>query len=276
MLGRALALGLRESHTIMPLPHQDLDVTQAKEVLGAVDRYRPDVVIHTAAWTAVDECEKSPEKTFEINAEGTRHVAQACRMVDAGLVYLSTDYVFDGTKGEPYVESDSPNPVNVYGMSKLQGERAVAELVSRHWIVRTAWLFGPGGRNFVRTVLERARQTDSLHVVNDQRGCPTYTLHLAPRLAELAEKAAPGVYHVTNQGACTWYDLARETLRLAGETRTQVRAISSAAAGRPARRPSDSRLANSRLQAAGLALLPPWREALEAFIDLLLGESRRP
>jgi dTDP-4-dehydrorhamnose reductase len=182
------------------------------------------------------------------------------------MLYVSTDYVFDGEKADAYVESDSPNPINIYGRSKLEGERYVSDLIDRFWIVRTSWLFGPLGKNFVKTILDMARRGQSLRVVNDQVGSPTYTVDLATGLEQIFEKGSPGIYHVTNQAHCSWYEFAEEILRQAGLEQVELLPIPTSASDRPARRPRNSRLANTRLVAEGLGLLPPWQDALRRYL----------
>ena len=226
----------------------------------------PDVVIHTAAFTAVDDCERNPDLAFRVNGEGTRNVGSACRPAHAAMVYISTDYVFDGQKQSPYAETDHPNPINVYGKSKLQGENYAAELVEHSWIVRTSWLFGPLGKNFVGAILTRARQGESLRVVDDQVGAPTYTVDLAEKLVEIVERGKPGVYHVTGQGYCSWFEFAQEILAQAGMGNTPISPIDTFASGRLAPRPRNSRLVNTHLLEQGLGLLPPWQSALGRYL----------
>jgi dTDP-4-dehydrorhamnose reductase len=182
------------------------------------------------------------------------------------MLYLSTDYVFDGQKTAPYAEDDLPNPLNVYGQSKLQGESHVKELLPRSWIVRTSWLFGPLGKNFVRTILQRAQQGESLRVVDDQVGAPTYTVDLAEKLEQIVMRGSPGTYHVTNRGYCSWFEFAKEILRQAGLSHVPLFAIPTSASDRPARRPRNSRLAHTRLESEGLGLLPPWQDALARYL----------
>jgi len=266
MLGQDLVAHLQGCHGIIPVDLPEVDITVPQAIEEVMGRTRPEVVIHTAAFTAVDECESRQDLAFQVNAEGTRNVAAACRKYRIPLLYISTDYVFDGEKPEPYLEGDPPRPLNVYGHSKLEGERHVIALVEEFWIVRTSWLFGPLGKNFVRAILEKARRGGSLQVVDDQIGAPTYTMDLAATLAQLIDGAPSGLYHVTNQGYCSWFDFAREILRQAGLGHVMVSAISSSSLGRPARRPKNSRLANSRLVAEGLQLLPGWQDALIRYL----------
>ena len=244
-----------------------LDVTDRDAVLGAVTTVRPDVIVHAAAWTAVDACEDDPERAFAVNALGTRHVADAARRVGAHVVYVSTDYVYDGTKDEPYHEWDQTAPQSVYGASKLAGER---ELDPGATIVRTSWVFGRQGGNFVKTMLRLAAGPDELRVVNDQRGHPTWAADLAAVIARLAVDRRPGVFHVTNQGATTWFDLARDILRLAGSDPSRVVPISSNDLARPAARPTNSVLDNVALRQSGIPLAPDHREPLERLVKELV------
>ena len=266
MLGRDLTARLVSRHEVIPADLPEVDITDLRAFQEGVIRQKPQAVVHAAAFTAVDECELQPAEAFRVNAEGTRNVASACRQARIPMLYVSTDYVFDGEKTEPYVESDSPNPINIYGRSKLEGERYVSDLVGRFWIVRTSWLFGPLGKNFVKTILDMAWRGESLRVVNDQVGSPTYTVDLATALEQIFEKGGSGIYHVTNQGHCSWYEFAEEILRQAGLEGISLTPIPTSASGRPAPRPRNSCLANTRLQEDGLALLPPWQDALRRYL----------
>ncbi len=245
----------------------DLDVTDSgcSERLASL---RPDWVVHAAAATDVDRCEGEPERAMAVNAGGTRRVAEGCRRAGAGLVYVSTDFVFDGRKGTPYVEEDSPAPLNVYAWSKLEGERTTRELASPWVIVRSAWLFGTRGKNFVTTILEKATAGERLRVVDDQVGCPTYAADLADALGLLLSRRLTGLYHVTNSGFCSRFEFARQILHLAGVTAPLDR-ISSEELSRPARRPAYAVLENAAWRAAGLPPLRPWHEALAAMLVAL-------
>jgi dTDP-4-dehydrorhamnose reductase len=266
MLGRDLVSSLESRHCILPLTREEADITDSSAVDRALDKGEPDIVIHCAAFTAVDDCEVQPELASKVNAEGTQNVARACRRLGIPVLYLSTDYVFDGEKPEPYVETDRPNPLNVYGKTKLAGEEGVKELATRFWIVRVSWLFGPWGRNFVRTILDQAQRGQPLRVVADQVGAPTYTMHLAEKIEDIFTAAEGGIYHVTNQGYCSWFEFAREILLQAGLDDITVSPIPSSALDRRARRPRNSRLANARLEASGLGLLPPWKDAVRSYL----------
>jgi dTDP-4-dehydrorhamnose reductase len=246
----------------------ELDLTDRDSVLAAITSTGPDVVINAGAWTAVDACESDPDRAFLTNALGVRWVGEAARLVGAHVVHISTDYVFDGTKAEPYHEWDDPAPASVYGRSKLGGER---ELDPAHAIVRTAWVCGRHGPNMVKTVLA-LRDQPELAFVDDQRGCPSFTADLAPAIRRLAAGRLSGTFHVTNQGATTWYGFVREILELAGEDPGKVRPIATADLDppRPAPRPANSVLDNAALRLMGLPLLPHYRDALERLVQELL------
>ena len=267
MLGQDLAALLTPRHEIVSLDLPMIDITDAESVDRYVSEARPEAAIHAAAFTAVDECERLPHMAFGVNAVGTQNVAVACRKVGIPMLYVSTDYVFDGEKPTPYLEDDLPNPLNIYGKSKLAGEKAVHDLLARFWVVRTSWLFGPKGKNFVRTILDRARAGEELRVVNDQIGAPTYTMHLAGTLEQILTGGGPGIYHATNQGYCSWFVFAQAILAQAGWGHIKVTPISTAAAGRRAPRPRNSRLANARLQEEGLSPLPSWEEGLRCYLE---------
>jgi len=267
MLGRDLSALLRVRHQVLGADLPEVDVTNLRLVQRAIQGAGLEAVIHTAAFTAVDDCDRRPEVAFQVNAEGTRNVAIACRESSVPLLYISTDYIFDGCKPTPYIESDTPNPLNVYGASKLQGEEYVAELLSAAWIVRTSWLFGPLGKNFVRTILERARQGNPLRVVDDQFGAPTYTVDLAEKLEQIVMRGQPGIYHATNQGYCSWFEFAGEILRQTGLEHIPLAPIPTSASDRPALRPQNSRLAPTRLESEGLGLLPAWQDALKRYLE---------
>jgi dTDP-4-dehydrorhamnose reductase len=266
MLGQDLTAFVRPRHEIVPVDLPEIDITRADALPPCMASTRPDVVIHAAAFTAVDECERQPGVAFQVNGEGTRHVAQACRAAGLPMLYISTDYVFDGEKPAPYVESDAPNPLGVYGRSKLEGEKHVRELLEHYWIVRTSWLFGPCGKNFVRTILERVRADTPLRVVDDQIGAPTYTVHLAAALEAIITRGEHGTYHATSQGFCSWYEFARAIVREAGMDESLVAPIPTSASDRPAPRPRSSRLAATHMQQQGLPLLPPWQEGLRCYL----------
>ena len=266
MLAHAFARAAAEQgHEAVLVSRRALDVTDAAAVDAVIAGARPDAVLHCAAYTSVDEAEVNEEQAFAVNANGAANVARASARAGAWLVYPSTDYVFGGTKKEPYRTDDATGPLNAYGRSKLAGEQAVSGCAERHLIVRTSWLYGMGGRNFVSTILRRARAGKPLRVVNDQHGSPTWTRDLGTVVFRLLEAGAPaGIYHACNTGATTWYGLACSALQLAGVNGT-VTPVTTAEFPRPATRPSYSVLDCSGT-AALVGPLRPWRDALTAAI----------
>jgi dTDP-4-dehydrorhamnose reductase len=255
--------------------HAALDVTDRDAVLGAITTWRPDAVVHCAAWTEVDACERDPVRAFAANALAVRHVVEACDRVGAHLVQLSTDYVFDGEQRRPYREWDAPAPRSVYGASKLAGEREALALGARAAVVRTSWVCGEHGRNVVRTVLQLARdkvgQHGALAFVDDQRGHPTFTADLGPLVRRLALDRRSGIIHATNQGEVTWYGFVQQVLGAAGYPTSMVRPITTAELDppRPAPRPANSVLDNGVLKASGIPLLREFREPLSELVAAL-------
>jgi dTDP-4-dehydrorhamnose reductase len=251
-----------------------LDLVDRAAVRDAVASFRPDLVLHGGAYTAVDACESDPDTAFAVNSMGTRHVAEATASVGAHLVYVSTDYVFDGTSDDPYVEWDSPAPRSVYGRSKLGGEQEVRAISgSAGTIVRTAWVSGAHGANMVKTALRLADASPdtTLRFVDDQHGCPTFTADLARAVVRLGADRRPGTFHVTNQGETTWFGFVRAVLATAGHDPSRVEPIATAELDppRPAHRPANSRLDNAALRLSGLPLLPRWEDALIRLIAVL-------
>ena len=222
---------------------------------------------HLAAFTDVDGCEANPAMAEQVNSLGTRNVARACAEIGAGLLYVSTDYVFDGRGTRPYREDDAPNPLSAYGLTKLRGERQVQALVARHIIVRTSWLYGPRGKNFVSTILRAARVRGDLRVVSDQRGSPTYTRHLAAKLAALLSAQVYGVFHVTGAGNCSWFEFAQAIVQSGGYPQVRVHPISTLEVGRLATRPAFSVLENHRLAERKLDALPHWTKGLAQYLE---------
>jgi dTDP-4-dehydrorhamnose reductase len=247
------------------LDHAALDVTDAGAVRAAFDEHRPDAIVHCAGYTAVDDCELHPNEAFTQNVIGTRHVMNAASAVGTYVVYLSTDYVFDGTKPDPYVETDTPHPLSVYGKTKLAGEQEIDE---RSAVVRISWVCGRYGNNMVKTILRLAEQHDTLRFVTDQRGQPTIVSDLVTMLPRFVEQRLAGIWHVTNQGDVSWYEFAGEVLRAVGEDPARVEPITTAELQppRPAPRPANSVLDNARLRDAGIPLLPDFRESLPRLV----------
>jgi dTDP-4-dehydrorhamnose reductase len=269
-LGRDVCerFGASVHHKVVAADHTTLDVGDRDAVLQAVTATRPDAVIHCAAWTAVDACEADPDRAYRVNALGNRYLAEASRRVGAHLLTVSTDYVFDGTKPDPYVEWDVPNPQSVYGRSKLAGE---IEAGPGATIVRTAWVCGEHGGNMVKTILRLAGEHDTLSFVDDQRGNPSFTEDLAVMIQRLVIDRRPGVFHVTNQGAVSWFEFAGAVLAAAGLDPARVRPISTAdlQPPRPAPRPANSVLDNAALRLGGVDLLPDFHEPLTRLVRAL-------
>ncbi|MCA1960341.1 MAG: dTDP-4-dehydrorhamnose reductase [Desulfomonile sp.] len=268
MLGRDLTEALRnEGITFETVVSGQMNITEPAEVAQTLRRFRPSVVINTAALTDVDGCESMGERAFAVNAHGPENLARACRETAAFLVHVSTDYVFDGSKKIPYTEEDPPSPLGVYGRSKEEGERLVRKaLPDAHCIVRTQWLFGPHGKNFVEAILGRTERTNRLRVVNDQYGAPTYTSDLAVALVTLSHKRATGTFHVTNSGVTSWHGFACRIIELGGVRGVTVEAITSMELARPAPRPSYSVLDNRKfVQCAGYSLRH-WEDALQDYL----------
>ena len=264
MLGRDVCAAARAAgHEVSALALEDLDITVAAAVRATVERARPDAVINCAAWTDVDAAEADEDSATRVNGDGAGHVAAAAATADALVVQVSTDYVFDGRATAPYGEDDETGPQSAYGRSKLAGERAVAAAApGRHAIVRTSWLFGPHGGNFVATMLRVGAERDEVTVVDDQVGCPTYTGHLARGLVRVAEDEATGVLHLAGRGECSWYDLAMETFARAGVA-CRVRPGRTADLGRPAPRPAYSVLGVTR---PATPAMPAWQDGLDEYL----------
>lgn len=270
MLGTDLAKVLADHDLILTDVVGDvrqLDITDADAVMRAIREERPQTVIHSAAYADVDGCERDPDKAYLVNALGTWNVATACREYDAAIVYVSTDFVFDGEKGEPYTEYDAGNPLGHYGGSKLAGERHVRELCPRHYIARTAWLYGEHGKNFPFSIMNAAKTRPELKVVADQIGSPTFTADLAATIGNLIGSPMYGTYHVTNKGTCSWYEFAKEILRLAGITGVEVLPIKAEEWPSPTKRPKYSVLRHLSLELQGRDDLREWQDALADFIS---------
>ncbi len=244
---------------------QDFPLTDVEAMRKRILDYMPDVVVHCAAYTAVDKAEDEPEAAMAVNGEATRCIAELCREIDAKLIYISTDYVFPGT-GEAFYEPDAPKaPQNAYGKSKLAGEEYVREIMEKYFIVRISWVFGINGKNFIRTMLKLSDTHDELRVVDDQVGSPTYTVDLAKLLVEMAGTEKYGVYHATNEGICSWAELAAETFRQVGRT-TKVTPVASTEYPTKAVRPKNSRMSKKCLDDAGFNRLPKWKDAVGRYL----------
>ncbi len=268
MVGRAVtAHCLASGDEVSAHDRASLDITDTAAVGAVFERERPEVVINCAAWTNVDACEDDPGQAFAANAEGPANLAVAARSVGAGLVTISTDYVFDGAKDGFYTQRDDPEPASVYGKAKLEGERRAQSACARTVVVRTGWIFGAGGRNFLSRVVELSERGQRLQVISDAWGTPTYAAHLARRLRELAQLDLPGVYHVVNAGAGASYEeFAREALAAAGLRGENLLAVTTGSLDRKAPRPRNCRLRCLLSEAVGLEPLPDWRLALHEFV----------
>jgi len=264
MLGSdVVTAGRLAGHEVTGLEHRDLDVTDAPRTGVTMEQLGPDLVINCAAWTDVDGAEQAEAEATEVNGAGAANVARAAAAAGAAVVYPSSDYVFDGRKDGPYVEEDAVNPISAYGRSKLAGERATAEANPRHYIARTAWLFGPNGKNFVETMLRLGEERDELLVVDDQLGSPTYTGHLSTAMIKLGARNDYGVHHTAGQGRTTWFGFAGEIFARTG-IRCELRPGTTEEVPRPAPRPANSVLAKGRSDGV---LLPSWKQGLAEYLE---------
>ncbi len=276
MLGRALVPALAAAgHEATALTREHADVTRLEDLRRALSASRPDWVVHLAAFTRVDECESQADHAHLVNGLGARNAAQAAAEVGAAILTLSTDYVFPGDGTRPCREYDPTGPRSVYGATKLAGELGAREVNPRHVIVRTAWLYGQGGANFVDTILARARLGEPLRVVDDQRGSPTSTFDLAPALVRLAEAGQYGTYHCTNSGECSWHELAVHVLRRSGLAASVAR-IDSATLARPALRPAYSVMSNLMFEHVTGHRMPHWQDAVDRYLGLDARAVRAP
>lgn len=257
---------------------EEMDITDSESVDKVISSEKPDVVIHCAAWTAVDlaEDEDKKEKVHLVNAVGTENIAKVCKKLDCKMIYISTDYVFDGQGTRPWEPDDERNPLNVYGQTKYEGELAVEKWLEKYFIVRIAWVFGQNGKNFVRTMLNLGKTHDKLTVVDDQIGSPTYTPDLARLLVDMAESDKYGIYHATNEGFCSWYEFACEIFKQASEydsvydsvyKNVSVSPVTSDKYPSKAKRPSNSRMNKEKLTENGFEKLPAWQDALRRYIE---------
>lgn len=278
MLGSLIRQALDGKHQVIPTDVLEgcerLDIADTAGTFDAVNRFRPEMIIHCAAMTDVDGCEMDPDRAFKINAVGSWNLACAAASIDCAVAYVSTDYVFDGTKGSPYTEFDPTNPISAYGASKLAGEQAVREICPKHYVVRTSWLFAPHGRNFALTILNAAKsRADSgkldkpLKVVADQVGSPTYAKDLAEFLVMLVGSPLYGVYHFTNAGSCSWHEFASKIVETADLNQVRVLPINSEEWPTPTKRPEYSVLRHYRMELLGRDSARPWQEAVAEFVS---------
>lgn len=264
MFAYALKNILRPKNKLLLTDIDNMDITKPKNVFDFFNKNKPELVIHAAAYTDVDAAEKNKALVFKVNRDGTRNVAMACKKLDIPLVYISTDYIFGGGRRKPYTENDRPHPLSVYGLSKYTGEKEVRSITKKHFIVRSAWLYGPNGKNFVMTILRLADELNELKIVNDQKGSPTYTFDLAEGIKKLIKTQAFGTYHLVNSGSCTWYQFAKEILRIK-KIKKKIIPITTQELNRPAKRPAYSVLDSRKAKKAGL-VLKPWQKALSSYL----------
>lgn len=262
--------GIADGSAVTKMPYVSMDITDAEAVKTVISQVQPDVVVHCAAWTAVDLAEDNDkvDKVRAINAGGTQNIADVCKQLDCKMAYLSTDYVFDGQGEEPWLpDCKDYKPLNVYGQTKLEGELAVANTLEKYFIVRIAWVFGLNGNNFIKTMVNLGKTHDSIRVVCDQIGTPTYTLDLARLLVDMIETEKYGYYHATNEGGfISWYDFACEIFRQAGMSAKVIPVTTAEYGLSKAARPFNSRLDKSKLTEAGFALLPTWQDAVNRYL----------
>ncbi|MHB8073130.1 dTDP-4-dehydrorhamnose reductase [Desulfosporosinus fructosivorans] len=261
----------KRGHKATGVDIQEMDITEAESVEKVITDANPDAVIHCAAWTAVDSAEEEVEKCRLVNANGTENIAKICKALDIKMIYVSTDYVFDGLGTRPWLPDDERNPLNVYGQTKYEGELAVENNLSKYYIVRIAWVFGANGKNFIKTMLNLGKTHDHLTVVNDQIGSPTYTYDLARLLVDMVESEKYGRYHATNEGLCSWYEFACEIFRQAAGINPvykniSVTSVDSSAYPVKAKRPSNSRMSKDKLANNGFERLPAWQDALSRYL----------
>ena len=267
-LGTDLVLSAQKSgHEVIATGHRDLDITDKSLVGRVIGEAKVDAIIHAAAWTAVDACESDPQKAMAVNRDGTANIVAAARESGARVIYISTDYVFDGTKSTPYIESDLPNPQSVYGASKLAGEQQID--LTTDQIVRISWVCGEHGANMVKTILRLAASNPTLTFVDDQIGSPTFTSDAAPAIVELATSDSAGIWHLTNQGSTSWFGFARDVLSAAGQDPNRVIATTTELLqpARPAKRPANSVLDNARMRQANLTMLDDYHIPLQRLVD---------
>lgn len=266
ILGSALLKILSPLNNVIPCDIEEFDIADFEQASAFITLRKPDIIINCAAYTDVDGCEKNTEKAFLVNGKGTENIALICETLNIPLVQISTDYVFDGTKDKPYLEDDPVNPLGVYGKSKYKGEETVRKILKKFYIVRTSWLFGANGKNFVNTILKIAKEKNELRIVNDQFGSPTYAPDLAKAIAQLIETPFYGVYHITNRGFCSWYEFTKAILEAANIKGKTVIPVTTEEFPRPAPRPKYSVLENRNFKEKGFTLPRHYKEAVKEYL----------
>lgn len=255
----------KRKQDFLGIDKEEMDITNKADVEKVILAYHPDVIVHCAAYTAVDAAEDNKELCFKINVDGTKYIAQVCKKINAKMIYISTDYVFEGSGERAYEVDDKKQPINVYGDSKYQGELIVQEYVEKHFIIRISWVFGVNGNNFIKTMLKLAESKTEVTVVNDQIGSPTSTYDLTKLLLAMSESEQYGVYHASNEGVCSWYDFACEIFKVANKE-VKVVPVSSDQYPSKAKRPSNSRMSKEKLTANGFEKLPDWKVSIANYI----------
>ncbi len=264
MLGYDLVERLKTRYVIIGFDLDDFDIVDG-DVIDYISKQKPDFLFHLAAYTNVDKAEEERERVHNVNVNGVRNIAMACKAMDIPMVFISTDYIFDGTKETPYTEDDYPKPINYYGETKSEGEKLITKLLKKLFIVRTSWLFGKNGKNFVKTITSIPMKKESIEVVDDQYGSPTYTRDLAVSLELFLQSEQYGIYHITNRGSCSWFDFAKMIVLLSGK-KTTVIPIKSDVLMRPARRPQNSVLDNLLFEKRFKYRMPTWDDALRRYL----------
>ena len=258
----------KRGHQPIGVDRDEMDLMDNEAIRTFIMNLKPEAIIHCAAYTAVDKAEEEVETCYQINAESVKVISECAKELDVKLIYISTDYVFDGTKEGEYVETDVPNPINVYGASKLKGEQYVQTLLEKYYIVRISWVFGVNGNNFIKTMRRLGSERDELNIINDQVGSPTYTADLAPLLVDMMETDKYGIYHATNEETCSWYEFANEIFKQSGiEVKTNP--ITTDQYPTAAKRPMNSCMSKAKLKANGFNLLPMWQEALVEYLKII-------
>lgn len=268
MLGYDLQEVLKDYHELILTTSKTLDITDKQNTIDFICDAKPDIVINSAAYTDVDGCEENQDLAYAVNGDGVRNLALACKEVDCALVHISTDYVFDGAARDPIDENGQIGPISVYGKSKLEGEKAIQEILDKYFIVRTAWLYGINGKNFPKTMLELAKNHSEITVVYDEVGTPTYTPDLASGISQLIETDYYGIYHLTNSGSCSWCEFARYIFEVA-QSDVKVIPVTASEFARPAPRPSYSVLNNKNWMEKGFKPLRSYKEAIKEYIELI-------
>lgn len=259
----------KRGHEAVGVDIEEMDITDAQCVKRVITQAAPEAVVHCSAYTAVDRAEEEVELCRRVNAEGTKNVAEVCAELDCKLLYLSTDYIFSGEGERPWEPGDEPDPLNVYGLTKYEGEQEIKSRLNKYFIVRISWVFGINGNNFIKTMLRLGRENGAVRVVDDQIGSPTYTYDLAVLLVDMIETEKYGEYHATNEGICSWYEFAKEIFAAAGMNEVEVTPVSSEEFPAKAKRPKNSRMSKEELVKNGFNKLPSWQDAVKRYVTLI-------